>query len=64
MSFSRAKLFNGFLGPLNVLALFEDVRLTLYEIVKEQKIFGPERGRTADLLNANQALYQLSYRPR
>ena len=25
--------------------------------------FGPERGRTADLLNANQALYQLSYRP-
>ena len=43
-----------------------------YEIVKEQKNslarrafwrVGPERGRTADLLNANQALYQLSYRP-
>ena len=25
---------------------------------------GPERDRTADLLNANQALSQLSYRPR
>ena len=52
---------------------FEDVRLTLYEIVKEQKtffaktfskFFGPERGRTAGLLLAKQALYQLSYRPR
>ena len=42
----------------------EDVRLTLYEIVKEQKIFGPERARTADLLLAKQALYQLSYRPK
>ena len=39
------------------------LRLTLYEIVKEQKIFGPERARTADLLLAKQALYQLSYRP-
>ena len=26
-------------APLDVLALFEDVRLTLYEIVKEQKTF-------------------------
>ncbi len=34
-----------------------------YEIVKEQKVFGPERARTADLLLAKQALYQLSYRP-
>ena len=43
-----------------------------YEVVKEQKIFGtrravwrggPERARTADLLLAKQALYQLSYRP-
>ena len=25
--------------------------------------YGPERDRTADLLNANQALSQLSYRP-
>ena len=39
------------------------LRLTLYEIVKEQKIYGPERARTADLLLAKQALYQLSYRP-
>ena len=39
------------------------LRLTLYEVVKEQKIFGPERARTADLLLAKQALYQLSYRP-
>ena len=28
-----------------------------------RKIYGPERDRTADLLNANQALSQLSYRP-
>ena len=34
-----------------------------YEVVKEQKNFGPERSRTADLLLAKQALYQLSYRP-
>ena len=43
-----------------------------YEIVKEQKNssarrafwrVGPERARTADLLLAKQALYQLSYRP-
>ena len=47
------------------------LRLTLYEIVKEQKNFyqatkkiGPERARTADLLLAKQALYQLSYRPK
>ena len=46
------------------------LRLTLYEIVKEQKIFksgqkksGPERARTADPLLAKQVLYQLSYRP-
>ena len=43
------------------------LRLTLYEIIKEQKILvqncGPERARTADLLLAKQALYQLSYRP-
>jgi hypothetical protein len=37
MSFSRAKLSIGY-SPLDVLAyIFEDVRLTLYEIVKEQK---------------------------
>jgi hypothetical protein len=52
----------------------EDVRLTLYEIVKEQKIvfcsqwfklekFGDDRGRTGGLLLAKQALYQLSYIP-
>ena len=29
----------------------------------ETKIGGPERGRTADLFVANEALYQLSYRP-
>ncbi len=29
-----------------------------------RKISGPERDRTADLLNANQALSQLSYRPK
>ena len=29
----------------------------------EPRIRGPERDRTADLLNANQALSQLSYRP-
>jgi hypothetical protein len=40
----------------------EDVRLP-YEVVKEQKFCGPERARTADLLLAKQALYQLSYRP-
>jgi hypothetical protein len=39
-----------------------------YEVVKDQKIVGlkfcgPERSRTADLLLAKQALYQLSYRP-
>ena len=28
------------------------------------KLSGPERDRTADLLNANQALSQLSYRPK
>ncbi len=28
-----------------------------------QNIGGPERSRTADLRNANAALYQLSYRP-
>ena len=41
------------------------VRLTLYEIVKERKIVasGDGRVRTGDLLNANQALYQLSYVP-
>ena len=46
------------------------LRLTLMKLSKNKKIFvlssnvhGPERGRTADLLNANQALYQLSYRP-
>ncbi len=44
------------------------LRLTLYEIVKEQKIVagpngGPERARTADPLLAKQVLYQLSYRP-
>ena len=54
----------------HVFGFFEDVRLTLYEIVKEQKIvfrhsslFGPERARTADPLLAKQVLYQLSYRP-
>ncbi len=29
----------------------------------QRNFFGPERGRTADLLVANEALYQLSYRP-
>ena len=53
--------------------LFEDVRLTLYEIVKEQKIvfrpccrsqiYGDDRDRTGNLLLAKQALYQLSYVP-
>ena len=30
----------------------------------KRNLYGPERDRTADLLNANQALSQLSYRPK
>ena len=49
----------------------EDVRLTLMKLSKNNlsatlgggKNCGPERARTADLLLAKQALYQLSYRP-
>ena len=33
------------------------------KLSKNKKNFGPERARTADLLLAKQALYQLSYRP-
>ena len=33
-------------------------------VVKPLSIGGPERDRTADLLNANQALSQLSYWPK
>ena len=33
------------------------------KLSKSKKIYGPERARTADLLLAKQALYQLSYRP-
>ncbi len=50
--------------PMDLLKMF----VLPYEVVKEQKLvftnnFGPERARTADLLLAKQALYQLSYRP-
>ena len=33
-------------------------------LMDRSRIRGPERDRTADLLNANQALSQLSYRPK
>ena len=45
------------------IGILKMLRLTLYEIVKEQKICGDGRGRTGGLLLAKQALYQLSYIP-
>ena len=48
---------------------FEDVTSYPMKLSKSKKFFtrpeklGPERARTADLLLAKQALYQLSYRP-
>ena len=39
-------------------------KLVTLQLVNRSTIRGPERDRTADLLNANQALSQLSYRPK
>jgi hypothetical protein len=43
--------------------LIEDVSSYPMKLSKNKKLVGPERSRTADLLLAKQALYQLSYRP-
>ena len=36
---------------------------SVFRYTCQTNVAGPERDRTADLLNANQALSQLSYRP-